>query len=264
MLGTAGARLVLVCLLALACAIGWTSAAGAAEENASLHAGFAPDRAGASTTIKFGFEVSTPNGLAPPPLTGLDLHMPAGMSYINTTLGLALCSRHTLEKKGTSGCPTNSELGAGSAYVEVPFGSGAGRELPAITAWMGPPTRGNMVVLFYVNGKTPVYGQFIFGGEVLPETGIFGSQLAAEVPLVTSVPGGPDVSIVRANATIGPQGLTYYHKAHGKRRRFKPRGIAVPLHCPAGGFPFSAQFSFQDGSTAEASTTVPCPKAKGR
>jgi hypothetical protein len=219
---------------------------------------------GASTTIGFGFEVRTADGLAPPPLVGLDLHMPKGMSYINTTLGLAICSRRTLEAKGVGGCPTNSKLGSGSAYVEVPFGSGAGRELPAITAWMGPPKDENMVVLFYVDGKTPVYGQFIFDGEVLPQEGIFGSQLATVVPLVKSVPGGPDVSIVKANATIGPKGLVYYHRVHGRRRRFQPRGIAVPLHCPAGGFPFSATFSFQDGSTAQASTTVPCPKHRRR
>lgn len=257
-------RLVLAGAAALACLGGAASAAVAAEESASLHASFTPNRLGASTTIKFSFEVRTTSGLAPPPLTGLDLHMPAGMNYLNTTLGLALCSRHTLEKQGSSGCPANSKLGAGSAYVEVPFGSGSGRELPAITAWMAPSVKENMVVLFYVNGKTPVYGQFIFGGEVQPATGIFGSQLAAEVPLVTSVPGGPDVSIVRANATIGPQGLTYFHKVHGKRRRFKPRGIEVPMHCPSGGFPFSAQFAFQDGSTTEASTTVPCPSKKKR
>lgn len=231
---------------------------------ASLHASFSPDKLGASTTIAFSFEVHTDSGLAPPPLTGLDLHMPAGLSYLDTTLGLAICSKHTLESKGTSACPANSKLGTGSAYVEVPFGSGAGRELPAITAWMGPPTKGNMVVLFYVDGKTPVYGQFIFDGEVLPQGGVFGSQLATDVPLVTSVPGGPDVSIVRAEASIGPKGLTYYHKVHGKLRKFSPIGIAVPERCPKGGFPFTADFSFENGATAQASTTVPCPASGKR
>jgi hypothetical protein len=235
-------------------------ASASAEEIATLHASFSPDRLGVSTTIGFTFEVRTSEGLAPPPLTGLDLHLPKGMNYINTTLGLAICSPKTLERKGEAGCPTNAKLGDGTAAVEVPFGTGAGKELPQISAWMGPPTNGNMVVLFYVDGKRPVYGQFIFEGEVLPETGIFGSQLEATVPLVTSVPGGPDVSIVRANANIGPEGLTYFRKVHGHRERFKPRGISVPEHCPAGGFPISASFSFQDGSTAEASTTVPCPR----
>ncbi|HEY1688469.1 MAG TPA: hypothetical protein VGF95_06335 [Solirubrobacteraceae bacterium] len=237
-----------------------TSAASAQEETATLHTSFTPDKLGASTTIGFDFEVRTVDGLAPPPLTGMDLHMPAGMGYINTTLGLALCSRSTLEAKGGGACPTNSVLGTGSAFVEVPFGKGAGHELPTITAYMGPPNKGNMVILFYVNGRTPVYGQFIFNGEVLPQAGIFGSQLNAAVPLVKSVPNGPDVSIVRGETNIGPEHLVYYRKNKGRREKFKPRGIAVPEKCPAGGFPFVAEFSFQDGSTAEAEDIVPCPK----
>lgn len=237
-----------------------TSAASAQEEIATLHTSFTPNKLGVSTTIGFSFEVRTTDGLAPPPLTGLDLHMPAGMSYINTTLGLAICGRGTLESKGGEACPTNSQLGTGSAFVEVPFGKGAGHELPAISAYMGPPSNGNMVILFYVNGKTPVYGQFIFNGEVLPQTGIFGSQLNAAVPLVKSVPNGPDVSIVRASANIGPQNLLYTRRNKGRKEKFKPRGIAVPEKCPKGGFPFYAEFSFQDGSTTTAHYSVPCPK----
>jgi hypothetical protein len=226
---------------------------------ASLRTSFTPDRLGASTTVSFGFTVRTNDELAPPPLTGLDLHMPAGMNYIETTLGLATCSTHTLEVKGAAGCPANSRLGFGSAFVEVPFGKGAGHELPAIEAFMGESRTGNMLVLFYVDGRTPVYGQYVFTGEVLPAEGIFGSQLSAIIPLVPSVPGGPDVSIVRAQAAIGPQHLTYYRRRHGKLQAFKPRGIAVPEHCPRKGFPFLAEFSFQDGSHARASSTVPCP-----
>jgi hypothetical protein len=191
--------------------------------------------------------------------------MPAGMNYTETTLGLAECSTHTLEQRGGGACPVNSRLGSGWAFVEVPFGKGAGRELPQITAFMGPPGReGNMVVLFYVDGTTPVYGQYIFSGEVLPASGMFGSQLATVVPLVPSVPDGPDVSIVRAEASIGPNHLTYYHRVHGRLRPFHPRGIDVPERCPKGGFPFLAEFSFQDGSHAQAKSVVPCPRRKSR
>jgi hypothetical protein len=34
---------------------------------------------------------------------------------------------------------------------------------------------------------------------------------------------------------------------HGKRVAFHPKGVSVPLHCPRGGFPFSANFSFLGG-----------------
>jgi hypothetical protein len=233
--------------------------AHAVSERASLHASFSPDRLGVPTTISFGFRLSTDEGTAPPPLTSLDLQMPAGMNFTTTTLGLALCRPAALLANGVAGCPPNSRLGYGSALVEVPFGTGAGHEIPEIQAVSGPSPTGNLVVLFYANGLYPVDAQLSFSGEVLPDTGRFGSQLSATVPLVTSVPGGPDVSVVSVQTTIGPSHLTYYKHVHGRLVPFRPRGVSVPERCPRGGFPFAANFTFQDASQTSASTTVPCP-----
>jgi hypothetical protein len=243
--------------LAPACAL-------AVSERATLNASFAPDRLGSPTTITFGFHLVTAEGAAPPPLTGLDLKMPAGMNYTTTTLGLAICEPAVLAAKGVAGCPANSRLGYGSAYVEVPFGTGAGHEIPEIQALSGPSPSGNLVVMFYANGLSPVYAQLAFSGEVLPATGRFGSQLVTTIPLVTSVPGGPDVSIVSVTSTIGPSHLTYYKHVHGKLVPFHPRGVSVPERCPHGGFPFAAQFTFADGSQTSAQTTVPCPPGRHR
>ncbi len=85
------------------------------------------------------------------------------------------------------------------------------------------------------------------------------AQLATTVPLVTSVPGGPDVSILSVTSTIGPSHLTYYKHVHGRLVPFRPRGVSVPERCPRGGFPFAASFTFQDGAHTSAQTTVPCP-----
>ncbi len=235
------------------------SAASAVTERASLQASFSPDHLGAPTTIGFSFHLSTLEGTAPPPLTRMDLQMPAGLNYTRTTLGLALCQPTVLLEKGIAGCPANSRLGSGSADVEVPFGTGDGHELPEIQAVSAPSATGNLNVLFYANGLYPVLAQLTFVGEVLPDTGRFGSQLAANVPLVTSVPDGPDVSLVSVQATIGPSHLVYYKHVHGKLVPFHPRGVSVPERCPRGGFPFDAAFTFEDGSYTTAQTVVPCP-----
>jgi hypothetical protein len=256
---TAATAALSVCLLPIAAS---PAPAAAVTEQASLHASFSPDRLATSTTIGFGFTVTTTEGLAPPPLTGINLHMPAGMNFTKTTLGLAICNPTSLQEHGLSGCSANSRLGFGSASVEVPFGTGSGHELPEIQALMGPPHNGNMVVLFYANGQTPVFAQLVFRGEVQPATGIFGSQLATAVPPIPSVPNGPDVSIVSVQATIGPSHLTYTKHVHGRLVSFHPVGIYVPERCPKGGFPFSAEFTFQDGSQATATTTVACPPAR--
>jgi hypothetical protein len=252
--------LALVLLLS-GCLVG---SASAATETATLQAGFSPNRLGASTTISFGFHVETAEGLAPPPMTNVNLRLPAGINYTDTTLGLAVCTPEALLARGLAGCSPNSRLGYGSAFAEVPFGVGSGREIPEIQAVMGPPRDGNIVVLFYANGLSPVLAQLVFSGEVLPDSAPFGSRLAIDVPPVASVPGGPDVSIVSAQATIGPSHLTYYHRRHGHRVPFHPLGVSVPERCPRDGFPFSARFEFQDGSSASASTTVPCPPRRRR
>ena len=253
-------RLLTVTALTAAffCAV-LASSAQALSEHASLNASFSPDRLGTPTTISFGFHLATAEGTAPPPLTGLDLRLPAGMNYTTTTLGLAICQPAALLARGPEGCPANSRLGSGSASVEVPFGTGAGHEIPEVQAVSGPSPKGNLVVLFYAAGLYPISAQLTFAGEVLPATGRFGSQLATTVPLVASVPGGPDVSVVSVTSTLGPSHLTYYRHSHGRLIAFRPRGVSVPERCPRGGFPFAASFSFIDGTHASAQTTVPCP-----
>jgi hypothetical protein len=252
-------RAILVALAAVLLCAAAPTAAQAVSEQATLNASFSPDRLATPTTITFGFHLATVEGTAPPPLTGMDLKMPAGMNYTTTTLGLAICQPAVLQAKGPGGCPANSRLGYGTAYAEVPFGTGAGHEIPEIQALSGPSPKGNLVVLFYANGLYPISAQLAFSGEVLPASGRFGSQLATTIPLVTSVPGGPDVSIVNVTSTIGPSHLTYYKHVHGHLVPFHPRGVAVPERCPRGGFPFAADFNFQDGSHTSATTTVPCP-----
>jgi hypothetical protein len=249
----------LVAATLLACACLPAAASAKASEKATLTTSFTPDRLGASTTVGFSFNIKTTEGLAPPPLNSIHLHMPAGMNYTETTLGLAICQPEVLATEGLAGCPANSRLGFGSAFVEVPFGNGSGTELPEIQAVMGPSNNGNIVVLFYANGKTPVSAQLVFKGEVQPASGPFGSQLATLVPPIPSVPGGNNVAILSVKATIGPEDLTYYKHVHGKLLPFKPLGIGVPEHCPRGGFPFSASFTFEDGSATSASAKVPCP-----
>ena len=251
-------RALAVGLLAALCV---PAAAGAAER-ATLQTSFSPDRLGASTTIGFGFQIANTEGGAPAPLTGVVLHLPRGIDYLTTTLGLAICQPAALLAYGLSGCPPDARLGSGSAYVEVPFGATLGYEIPDIQALMGPPREGNIVVLFYADGREPVYAQLVFEGELIAGSQTLGGSLDTAVPLVPSVPGGPPVSIVSVQARIGPEHLTYYERVGARTISFHPRGVSVPLSCPRGGFRFSADFSFADATTAGATSTVPCPRRR--
>lgn len=258
---TSRTALVARALLTLGCLLApfGVPVAAQASEAVALHTSFAPDRLGASTTIGFGFTISSSTGGLPSPLTHLNLRMPQGMNYITSSLGLATCQPTLLAEKGISACPANSHLGYGSAFVEVPFGQSAGHEIPNIEALMGPPHDGNVVVLFYANGLAPVYAQIVFQGELVYGGAGFGESLSAAVPLIPSVTNGPPVSIINVNSTIGPNRLTYYKRVHGKLVAYKPEGVDVPETCPRGGFQFSGEFGFLDGSTVIAKSAVPCP-----
>jgi hypothetical protein len=250
----------LAALIACACA---PAGAGAAE-TAVLHTSFTPDRLGASTTIGFGFDIASTEGGLPSPLRSVALHLPAGIDYLSTTLGLAICHPEALLAHGLAGCSPNARLGFGSAYVEVPFGQNSGHEIPDIQALMGPPHNGNIVVLFYADGREPVYAQLVFQGELIQGSSTLGGSLNTAVPLIPSVTNGPPVSIVHVRTTIGPAHLLYYERVHGREVAFHPKGVSVPSHCPRGGFPFVAQFVFQDGTSTTASSAVPCPPPRRR
>ena len=88
--------------VALLCAVA-PGAAQAVTERASLHASFSPDRLGTPTTISFAFHLETDEGIAPPPLTSLDLRIPAGMNYTDTTLGLSICQPSRVARPGPRG-----------------------------------------------------------------------------------------------------------------------------------------------------------------
>jgi hypothetical protein len=258
------AHALALALLACGCLLGpfGPGASAQAAQTVALHTSFSPDRLGASTTIGFGFTIGSTTGGLPSPLTHVSLRMPKGMNYVTTTLGLAICKPEALVAKGIAGCPPNSRLGYGNAFVEVPFGTDAGHEIPEIEALMGPPHDGNIVVLFYANGLAPVYAQIVFAGELLPGEGAFGGNLDTAIPLIPSVTNGPPVSIINVKSTIGPSHLTYYKRVHGRLVGYKPQGISLPLKCPRGGFPFSALFTFLDGSQVVATHSVPCPPSR--
>jgi hypothetical protein len=227
-----------------------------------LTASFSPERLGAGTTIGFGLRVSTPTGNAPSPVTDIELLLPPGLGITTSDLGLETCVPSRLEHEGLAGCPPDSLMGRGSAAAEVPFGSAFVTEQAPLELFSGPLQDGHPQLLFFASGEYPVLANLIFGALVLPAKAPFGGLLNTTLPLVPSVPEGPDVALVRLQTTIGPSHITYYERVDGKTVSFRPRGILLPGSCPRGGFAFAARLSFQDGTDAGARTIIPCPRGR--
>jgi hypothetical protein len=228
-----------------------------ATQSASISTAFAPERLGAPTTISLGFQIHTAAGQIPSPLTGVDFHYPANLGIATSELGVASCPIAPLEAHGPSVCPPNSRMGSGSAFVEIPVGGEVQTETASIALLAGPSQDGFLRLLVSATGLTPVIARIVIPSLLLA------GDLRLAVPLVPSLPGGPDVSFSRLHLTLGGN-LTYYERRNGKTVAYKPKSILLPKQCPRGGFRFSATFSFLDGSQARASSVVACPSRKGR
>ncbi|MGN6372381.1 MAG: hypothetical protein ACTHM1_05255 [Solirubrobacteraceae bacterium] len=233
-----------------------------ATQNVRLSVAFEPDRPGARTTISLGLHISGPNGAPPSALTGVELRMPENMGLATTTLGQANCYPRPLFENGLHGCSENARLGFGDAVAVVPLRHQPIYARASLTALMGPPASNHIQILFYAEALTPVAAQFVFPGLLEEDVRPFGDRLDTTIPLVQPWPEGPYIALTSFRSTIGPLHLTYHRQVNGKWFAYKPHGLVIPKHCPTGGYPFDAVLTFQDGSTTQALTRVPCSHRK--
>jgi hypothetical protein len=242
--------------------VGCQPVVGQAAETAKLVAGFSPYHLGRSTTLKLALSIGvagTNDGL-PSPVTRFDMRIPANLELIGSSLGLAICQPEALLASGLEGCSPNARLGLGSAEIKVPVGPVPVAESAGIEAEMGPPVGEEIGVLLYAEAGTPVAAQLIFPGVLFGGGGSSGGQnLSTSVPLIPTLPGAADISMVSMDLSLGPEHLTYYKQVGGKTIGYRPEGVSLPTKCPAGGFRFASDIAFLDGTTVRASSTVPCP-----
>lgn len=241
-----------------------TSQSAAAAPTVSLHAALTPEHLGAGTTIRFALKITPPPGQFPPALRKMDLRYPANLGIARSDLGTANCIAASLQANGPPGCPKNSIMGYGSATVEVPFGSEILYENARATIFMAPLQQGNISLLFFVNGESPVSAQLVFPAVILPATTPFGGDLTTTIPLIASIPEAPNVAILNLNMTLGPSGITYYEYAKHRKIAYQPTGILLPQGCPHHGFAFATDLTFADNTHTQTQTTIPCPHQSKR
>ena len=253
-----------IAVAALICGCICIPAQAQGAPSVKLSAAFTPEHLGASTTLSFGFQISGTNGQDPPPLTDIDLFYPLDLGLATSGLGLATCQPAILRADGPAGCPLNSRMGYGTALVQVPIGPAIIQEAAQITLLAGPVQDGHLELLIHASGVTPIDADIVFSTLLLPAPAPFGGRLDVNVPLVASLPGAADVAVVSLSSTLGSARLIYHRRSHGRTIAYHPVGIFLPDSCPRGGFPFAADFGFQDGTQTSAHTVVGCPHRKPR
>lgn len=241
--------------LALACLPSMAAVASAVTLQAKLQ----PKTLGASTTVSIGFQIAASTAQQLSPLSGFEVSLPAGMGFAATTLGLGTCSAQTLLSEGVGACPRDSAMGYGSAQVQVPFGAQIVRERARVSIFMTHPVDGRTTMLFYFDGRAPVIAPLVLQSEVLTPENSLDSVLSTTIPSIPTAPESADVAIVALQVSIGPSHVWYFKRVHGRTVAYRPTGLNVPETCPRGGFAFSAELRFQDGSALAAKSVVACP-----
>jgi hypothetical protein len=236
--------------VAVCCCAAVAAAPARAETDAAVEPSFVPDALGASTafTLAFGLHVGLEG--VPPPTSRIVVHLPAGLGI--DLRAVARCAVSRLRSAGAGGCPARSLIGSGHAVLEVHAGSQSIPEQAAIRVFRGPDRAGRRTIAILSRGDTPLQEQTVSTATLSADRPPYGYRLTVSVPPIPTVTYEPDASIVSLSLTIGAvAGRPRPHAAAGT--------ITVPRHCPAGGFPFAADFTFADETTASAAARVRCP-----
>jgi hypothetical protein len=182
----------------------------------------------------------------PQPLTKVVVHLPAGVGGSNA--GFPTCESATLQTVGPSACPPGSSAGPpGSVTAYVAFGHEIVEEQGTVQAYFGKSETLN----FFVSGRSPVLLEAVMVGTLSAGPPPYGRSLDVAVPLITTVPGAPYVSI---------SALTLEFGATRTERAGEVRSVTIPAACPPLGLDWVAEAGFSDGTIVVANYRSPCPR----
>jgi hypothetical protein len=219
-----------------------------APTSASIAPSLSPNRLHVKAALTFAIQYSGGELGLPSPLRRATLKLPAGLTL--DIPELRSCSAARLQADGVKGCPAHSEIGSGHALVEASLASGVLTEHITLWAFLGPPRNLQPTFEILGEGHTPLSVQMVLGAVSLPDSTPYGEELVMSIPPIPTVPGEPDAAVVTFSLTIGATRQRHAHDA---------ATVVVPAHCPAGGLPFAAEFTYANGSSGSSQASTPCP-----
>jgi len=249
---------VAACLLLVGLTLGFASASSAAptftlKTKALPIPGVAGtgDILGAGAVIQVEGKISgTEYGGYPPPLTSIRYFAPAGAKV--RPQAFASCAPATIEQSGPEACPKRSLAGPlGSGLGVVSFGSERVPETATVQPIFAP---GGGLELF-VDGNTPVSLEILAAGHVVAAAPPFSMEFMEEIPLIETVPGALDASILEGTVRVGAA----YRQ--GKRT---VSYVTLPDSCAKGGWLVKVELGFLGGASAQTTYDMPCPAGRSR
>lgn len=214
---------------------------------ATIAASFHPDRLGAKGALTVTVDPAGDEAGDTLPLRHFILRLPSGLGV--EIPHLRSCEPQRLQAVGARGCPPQSRLGVGQAFVRAQLGSQLLGENISLWVFLGPLRNLQPSFEILAQGYTPFDERFVFSGTVLPDNPPYGEDLALSVPAIATLPLEASASIVSMSLTIGSS----------QRLASEPNTTVEPPSCPPGGFPFAAELTYADGSTQNVSASSSCP-----
>jgi hypothetical protein len=202
---------------------------------------------GAGAEVEFQSTITgSEYGGFPSPLVLLTIDSPAGTKLDSG--GFATCAQAVLEADGPGGCPKKSSAGPlGEGLGIVSFGHEQVREKVSIQGFFAP---GN-ALLFFVDGTTPTSLEIIEKAHVVSGSPPFGPEAIVELPLIETVPGALDASVLSFKVTIG---------AAYREGKKTISYVTLPKKCPRAGLLIKSEFKFDSGESTTVTYKPPCPK----
>jgi hypothetical protein len=205
------------------------------------------DILGAGAEVEVQMTISgTEYGGFPSPLTQATFYSPAGVT-VNST-GFVDCEPSVLERVGPTACPKSSDAGpVGEGLGVVSFGDERVNESVSIQGFFAPS--GGLT--FFVQGRTPAEFEILEKGFWDAASPPYGQKFVAEVPLIETVPGAPDASVLSFRVTVG---------AAYRRGKKTISYVTLQKRCPRGGVLLKAELKFLSGEVVPATYRAPCPR----
>jgi hypothetical protein len=239
----------LLSLLVLATPLATASPSAQPGSSANIAVSLSPDRLGAKGALRLTINYSHGASGVPAPVRHSVLRFPAGLGI--EIPHLRGCAIARLRAHGPSGCPAESLLGRGHALAEVQAGSQIVTESISLWIFLGPFKSLQPTFEILGQGLTPFDERVVITGTALPDNPPYGEDLLISIPPIPTLPLEPDASIATMTLTVGVSKPRHPREANT---------VVVPPSCPAGGFPFAADFTYADGTGGTALATAPCPR----
>lgn len=209
--------------------------------------------AGADVTLEYAIGGTEYFGSAPP-IIGANFYAPRGA--VVHPGGFPTCAETAILDLGPSACPKGSSAGpVGAVLGYVTFGDERVEESAELFSFIRPS--GGLE--YFADGHSPVSLEILTKGRYSHAGGVdgYGFEEEEEVPLIATVPGGPDASVRTITGKFGAA-----IRSHGKTIYY----FRLPKTCPAGGFRVKTEAIFAENgepSKPEPVTafyTAPCPR----